>query len=521
MTTLGRYVEYDAIIVGAGPGGLSCSLLLAKAGLKVLILEKSDAVGGRTRLIHKDGFTFDRGPTFFHYPEVSEEIFQAIGLDVHEELELIPLDPNYRLIFGQGGHIDATSDIESMISQIESLSGKDEANGFRRYIEDNRRKLRLSKKCLNTPWKGPTNLISKRVLRISRVLRPWRSVATDLSKSFKDERIQLAMSFQTKYLGMSPFQAPSLFTILAYLEYEYGIFHPRGGLGSISQKMADIAESMGVEIMLSAPVEEILFEGRRAIGVRSDKGTFHSDRIVMNADFATGMMKMVPNNLRRKWSDSKIDQKSYSCSTFMLYIGVDRKYDTPHHQIYASADYKSNIRDITDHRVTWDDPSIYVQNACVTDPSLAPDGCSTLYVLVPVTHTHESIDWDAIKHEFRDVVISQMEKIGFDGVGEHIVSETIITPDDWSSSDIYRGAVFNLAHSLNQMLWRRPQNHFEETEGLYLVGGGTHPGSGLPTIFESGRITSKMICAEMGIDPDWNGMETWFDEIKRPPLNPR
>jgi len=506
----------DVIVVGAGPGGLACSMLLAKAGVKVTILEKSDAVGGRTRLFHKDGFTFDRGPTFFHYPEVAEEIFQAVGLDAHEELELIPLDPNYRLIFGQGGQIDATRDLENMVSQIEQLVGPEDANGFRRYIDDNRRKMRLSKKCLNTPWRGPTDLISKRALRISRVLRPWRSVSKDLSKSFRDERMQLAMSFQTKYLGMSPFQAPSLFTILAYLEYEHGIFHPRGGLGKITSKMAEIAEKMGVVIKLSEPVEELIFEGKRVVGARTPDNTYSAERVVMNADFATGIKQLVPNKLRKKWSNSKIEAKSYSCSTFMLYLGVDRLYDTPHHQIYASSDYQRNLKDITEHKVTWEDPSVYVQNACVTDPSLAPKGCSTLYVLVPVTHTHDSIDWDTIKHEYRDVVVSQMEKMGFENVSRHIVSETIITPDDWGSSDIYRGAVFNLAHSLNQMLWRRPQNLFEETENLYLVGGGTHPGSGLPTIFESGRITGKMICADMGIDPDWNGMDPWFDELRRP-----
>ena len=207
--------QYGAIIIGAGPGGLVCSMLLAKAGVKVLVLEKSSVVGGRTRLVSKDGFTFDRGPTFFHYPEISEEIFSALGKDVHKELELIRLEPNYRLIFGQGGQIDATSDIEMMTSQIEELSGPEDANGFRRYMEDNRRKLRLSKKCLNTPWKGASDLISRRALRVSRVLRPWRSVSSDLSKLFKDDRLQLATSFQTKYLGMSPFPAPSLFTFLA------------------------------------------------------------------------------------------------------------------------------------------------------------------------------------------------------------------------------------------------------------------------------------------------------------------
>ena len=249
--------QYDAIIIGAGPGGLTCSMLLAKAGVKVLILAKSDVVGGRTRLVSKDGFTFDRGPTFFHYPEISEEIFSALGKDVHEELELIRLEPNYRLIFGQGGQIDATTDMERMATQIEKLSGQGDAEGFRRYMEDNRRKLKLSKKCLNTPWKGASDLISRRALRVSRVLRPWRSVSSDLSKLFKDDRLQLATSFQTKYLGMSPFHAPSLFTFLAYLEYEYGVFHPKGGVGAITPKMAAIAENLGAEIRLSEPLSLI------------------------------------------------------------------------------------------------------------------------------------------------------------------------------------------------------------------------------------------------------------------------
>ncbi|MDP7033918.1 MAG: FAD-dependent oxidoreductase [Planctomycetota bacterium] len=141
---------------------------------------------------------------------------------------------------------------------------------------------------------------------------------------------------------------------------------------------------------------------------------------------------------------------------------------------------------------------------------MAPDGCSTLYVLVPVPHANDSVDWISIRDDFRDVVLEQMEKMGFEGVADHIVSETIVTPEDWGASDIYRGAVFSLAHSLDQMLWRRPQNRFEETENLYLVGGGTHPGSGVPTILESGRIVSKLICSELGIDPDWNGMASGF-----------
>ena len=513
----------SAIIVGAGPGGLASAMLLAYSGVDVTVIEKAEKVGGRTRLIHKDGYTYDRGPTFFHYPEVIEEIFRAVGKDAHEELGLIPLeDPSYRLVFGAGGHIDATSNLDLMTERIRELSGDKNAKGFEKYVKENRSKLNLSKACLQTPWTGPSNLLTRRALRVATVLKPWASVAGDLRRNFDDERIRLAMSFQTKYLGMSPFHAPSLFTILAFLEYEHGIFHAKGGLGSITPKIASIAEEFGAKIRLNTPVKQLIYQGKEVVGVELEDETIYADKVVVNADFAHAMTTLVPDEKRKRWSNKKLEKKGYSCSTFMLYLGMDKTYDDlPHHQIYASKDYEQNLEDITNHKLTWEDPSLYVQNACVTDPDLAPEGCSTLYVLVPVPNQHESIVWDDIKDQYRDLVIEQMDKLGFGDVKEHIVSETIVTPDDWESSDIYRGAVFNLAHNLGQMLWRRPQNRFEEAKNLYIVGGGTHPGSGLPTIFESARISSKLVLADLGLDPDWNGVSNWFEDVKKPKVKNR
>jgi phytoene desaturase len=506
-----------ALIVGSGPGGLASALLLAHSGVDVTVLEKEEKVGGRTKLVHKDGYTFDRGPTFFHYPEVIEQIFQAIGRDAHKELGLMPLDPMYRLVFGAGGHIDATSDLEAMTQRIHDLAGEKNANGFKKYVTQNRKKLEFSKQCLQTPWTSPLNVLSKRAIRVATVLKPWSSVASDLSKHFDDERVRLAMSFQTKYLGMSPFHAPSLFTILAFLEYEHGIFHAKGGLGSITARMGEIAEELGVKIRCNTPVKSLMYEGKTVVGVRIEGEDILADKVVMNADFAHAMTTLVPDEKRKKWSNKKLEKKGYSCSTFMLYLGVDKQYpDLKHHQIYASSSYEQNLEDITNHRLTWEDPSVYVQNASVTDDSLAPEGHSTVYVLVPVPNTHESIVWDDIKDDFRELIIKQLAKLGYDDIADHIVSETIMTPDDWGASDIYRGAVFNLTHDLKQMLWRRPNNRFEEAKNLYIVGGGTHPGSGLPTIFESARISSKLLLADLGIHADWNGVDSWFKDVRRP-----
>ena len=504
-------------IIGAGPGGLASALLLAKSGVDVTVFERSTAVGGRNKVFDRDGFKFDLGPTFFHYPEVIEDIFKAIGMDAHEELNLHKLDLNYRLIFGQGGQLDCTSDLDEMTERIRALSGDHNANAFRRYVADNRVKLHKSKACLQEPWYGPTDLLSKRAMRVAGVLRPQRSVAGDLMKLFDDDRLMLAMSFQTKYLGMSPFNCPSLFTMLAFLEYEYGIFHPIGGLGSVSERMASIAKDLGVTFRMNEAVESVIMDGKTIKGVRTKQGEFFADKVVMNADFAQGMTQLFPDNVRKKWSNKKLDGKKYSCSTFMIYLGIDKTYeDLPHHQIYASANYQKNLEDIEkNHKLTWDDPSVYVQNACVVDPSLAPEGCSTVYALVPVSHIHENIDWSKEKDAYRDRVLDQIEeKLGFEGLRDHIVTEMIITPEDWGDH-CYRGAVFNLAHGLDQMLWRRPKNQFDEINNLYLVGGGTHPGSGLPVIYESARISSKLLLDSLGIIPDWNGVDTWFESRKR------
>ena len=504
-------------IIGAGPGGLASSLLLAKSGVDVTVFERSSAVGGRNKVFDREGFKFDLGPTFFHYPEVIEDIFKAIGMDAHEELNLHKLDLNYRLIFGQGGQLDCTSDLDQMTERIRELSGDNNADAFRRYVADNRLKLEKSKACLQEPWYGPSDLLSKRAMRVSSVLRPHRSVAGDLMKLFDDDRLMLAMSFQTKYLGMSPFNCPSLFTMLAFLEYEYGIFHPMGGLGSVSERMASIAKDLGVTFRMNEAVESVIMDGKTIKGVRTSQGEFFADKVVMNADFANGMTQLFPDKVRKKWSDKKLDKKKYSCSTFMLYLGIDKVYeDLPHHQIYASSNYEQNLEDIEkNHKLTWDDPSVYVQNACVVDPSLAPDGCSTVYALVPVSHIHENIDWDKEKDAYRDRILEQIEsKLGFENLRDHIVTEMIITPEDWGDH-CYRGAVFNLAHGLDQMLWRRPKNQFDEINNLYLVGGGTHPGSGLPVIYESARISSKLLLDSLGIIPDWNGVDTWFESRKR------
>jgi len=298
---------------------------------------------------------------------------------------------------------------------------------------------------------------------------------------------------------MSPFQCPSLFSILSFLEYEHGIWHPAGGCNSITLNMARVARELGVQIQLDSPVKEILFAGRRAVGVRTAQGEQRADAVMLNADFASAITKLVPNSLRRRWSDTKVAGKNFSCSTFMLYLGIEGKFDhLAHHNIYVAKDYRRNLDEIEHLHTLSADPSFYVANPVRTDTTMAPPGHSALYVLVPVTHQHPNVDWNTERARYRGVALRQLEKLGITDIEKRIRFERVVTPADWENKQsIYRGATFNLAHSFSQMLHLRPQNRFEEFDRMYLVGGGTHPGSGLPVIFESARISSKLLLADL------------------------
>ena len=489
----------EVVVVGAGPGGLAASILLAAAGVRVRILERLPMVGGRTSTIEAQGFKFDLGPTFFLYPRILDEILRTAGTTLQTEVEMVRLDPQYRLTFGAGGQIDCTPGRAEMERQIGALAPHD-VPGFGRFLADNRRKLALMQPCLESSFSSWKDILAPSLLKLLPMLRPHQSIDGYLRRFFSDERIRLAFSFQSKYLGMSPFRCPSLFSILSFLEYEYGVFHPIGGCGAVMTALARVARRMGVEIRLDEPVEEILLEGRRATGVRTRAGVYEADAIVLNADFARAMARLLPNEKLRRWNARRIAKKKFSCSTFMLYLGIEGRYDLPHHNIHISADYARNLDEIENRHVLSEDPSFYIQNASVTDPTLAPAGMSTIYFLVPVTHQHPNVDWSRERERYRALALQKAAQAGFTDLEKRIRFERLLTPNDWEKQyEIHRGATFNLAHNLGQLLHLRPHNRFEDVDGVYLVGGGTHPGSGLPVIFESARISSRLLLQDLGV----------------------
>ena len=498
-------MTYDVAIIGAGPGGLAAAMLLSAAGAAVTVHERLDHVGGRSASFDAPSeagtFRFDRGPTFFLYPRVLEEIFVACGHDLRKSVELVRLDPLYRLAFEDGGTLDAASGEAALAKAIRRLSPAD-AEALPLYMAENRAKLNAFRPVLESPFSGVRDFMRPHTRRALPLLRPGRTVERDLARYFQDPRIRLAFSFQSKYLGMSPFRCPSLFTILAFMEHEYGVWHPRGGCGAVMTAMADAARRSGARILLSDPVQEVLFEGRRAVGVRTRAGVRRADAVVINADFAHAMRHLVPDRLRRRWSDRRIAHKKFSCSTFMLYLGIEGRFDmVPHHTIHLARDYRRNLAEIEAGLAPPAEPSFYVQNACVTDPDLAPKGHSTLYVLVPVGNRRDGgIDWNQEAPRYRRLVLDRLARVGITGIERRIRYEKVLTPDGWEADlAIHRGATFNLAHTLGQMLHRRPRNRFEDLDGVYLVGGGTHPGSGLPVIFAGARITAQLLAEDLGL----------------------
>ncbi len=487
------------IIIGAGPGGLSSAMILAYQGFDVVIYEKQAYVGGRTSALKVDDFIFELGPTFVMLPQAFDDVFAATGRKVSDYLDMKRLDIMYRLKFGDGRNFVVHFDKEKKKQEIARLFPGDEA-GYDRWFKAQKRKFSLMYPCLKVPYIRWYHYLRPKLLKALPFMQNFTSLYKVLSQYFKHDDMRIAMTFQAKYLGMSPWECPGSFSILSYIEHAFGIFHPIGGVHKITEAMAKIVEEEKGRVVLNKPVTQIIIEEGKAVGVQfADGSVDRADYVIMNTDFAAGMTQLVPEIARGKWTDLELKKRPYSCSTFMLYLGLDKLYDFPHHNVFFADDYRKNIEEIFDGKALPSDPSFYIQNASITDPNLAPTGKSTIYVLVPVPNLDAPIDWDTIKKQYRDVVIKKIsERTEMHDIEQHIEVERIITPKDWERKiDVYKGAVFNLSHTVGQMLYLRPHNKFEDIPGLYLVGGGTHPGSGLPTIIESGRIAADLICTSL------------------------
>jgi phytoene desaturase len=487
------------VIVGAGPGGLCAGMLLSKRGFKVSIFEKNSKVGGRNRPIEMNGFVFDTGPTFLLMKYILDEMFTLCDKRSEDYLDFFKLDPMYRLLFSDRS-VDVYSDRDKMRAELQQAFHEGSA-GFDAYLKQEGARFKKLYPCIKRNYSSWKAFFSWDLIRAVPHLALNHSVFSNLGRYFKEEKMRLVFSFQSKYLGMSPWECPALFTMLSYLEHEYGIYHVKGGLNKIAEAMAKVITEQGGEIHTDTAIESLIVENKVVKGVRlQDDTEVLADEVVVNADFAHAMTHLVKPDELKQHSPERLKKMEYSCSTFMLYLGLNKCYDLHHHNIVFAEDYNTNIANIFRNKVLSKDFSFYVQNASVTDDSLAPTGKSTFYVLVPMPNNQSGIDWDSTCAEIREQVLTALEtRLGLSDIREQIVCEKIITPKTWESEEnVFMGATFSLSHKFSQLLYWRPHNKFQELEQCYLVGGGTHPGSGLPTIYESARISADMISQKYG-----------------------
>jgi phytoene desaturase len=482
-------------IIGAGPGGLAAAMLLAHDGYDVHVYEAKPQVGGRNgRITLEDVYHFDIGPTFFLYKPLLDEVFAKVNRKLEDKVTLIPLDPLYQLIF-KHKKIYPSSNPSVMREEISRVFPGNE-RGYDQYLKEEGKRFSAISKVLKLPFTKISDYLHPDVVTGLPYLDPFRSLYQRLQRFFKDEELIYAMAFQAKYLGMSPWQCPSAFSILSYMEHAYGLFHVKGGLNALAQAMKEEAESFGATFHFNSTVNHIEVENQKVTSIIVNHQKIDMDGAILNGDFSSSIQDLVNEKHRPSWNNKKLSKKNYSCSTFMLYLGLDTQYEhLHHHNLIFAEDYRSNVLDMTERLVLTPDASFYVHNPVKLDDSIAPEGHSSLYVLVPVPNTLADIDWNTLKDDYTQRVLQFLEeRAGCKNISQHIQAMKVITPFDWRDDfGVYLGATFNMAHSFDQLLYFRAHNRFNDISNLYLVGGGTHPGSGLPTIYQSALISTQLL----------------------------
>jgi len=487
------------IVVGAGPGGLTSAMLLSHGGYDVTVFEKRDKVGGRNEPITGEGYTFDTGPTFLMMKFILDEVFNETGRKSEDYLDFTLLDPMYKLIFNDK-ELTIYPDHEKTKKELARVFPGQE-RFYDEFLQKEKNRFDHMYPCLKKDYCSRTAFFRPIFIKALRWLSLNKSLFSRLGDYFDQDDLRLSFTFQSKYLGMSPWDCPGAFTIIPYVEHAFSIYHVKGGLSKISEAMAQVVEEEGGTILLNTPVKRILVEDGNAVGVELENGQEErADAVIVNADFCHAMNVLFDPGDLKKHHPSKIEKKRLSCSTFMLYLGLDKLYGSlPHHTIVFSDDYKTYVNDIFESYRLNEDVSFYIRNASVTDETIAPHGKSNIYVLVPIANMKSGVDWEKEKLRFRDLVVDIIKKkTPLSDIDKHIEYEKIITPADWEDEyGVFKGATFNLSHDLWQMLYFRPHNRFEDVGCCYIVGGGTHPGSGLPTIYESAHISADLLKKDM------------------------
>lgn len=491
------------IIVGGGLGGLALAALLGKKGMKVTLLEKNAAVGGRASVFNAEGFTFDMGPSWYMMPDIFEDFFRLLGEDINKHLSLERLTPSYRVFLkSDGSSYDFYSDMEKNLETFERVE-PGSGSRLKRYLERAGFQYEIAKReFMYKNYDSIFDFLNKRVMTEGRKLPLFRTMNKLVEADFKAEILRKVLQFQTVLLGTSPYETPGIYSIMNYVDFVGGVWYPKGGMYELVKALQKVALQNGVEIRVNAPVDEILVENGIATGVRLASGEqMLADIVVSNADYQHTEQKLIADEKRRDHPSSYWEKRTLAPSALIMYLGVDGRCDTlTHHNLIFSGDWKTNFRQIFGNPPEWpSDPSIYVSAPSRTDSTVAPEGKENLFVLVPIGSGLE-YDEDMITRYADSVIDTISSTMKVPDLRNRIVYKRIYCVKDFERDyNAYKGTALGPAHTLMQTAFFRPNNMSKKVKGLYYVGAFTNPGIGMPICLISAELAYKRI---MGItDP--------------------
>ena len=488
----------SAIVIGAGLGGLAAAMRLGAKGYAVTVLDRLDKPGGRGSSVNQDGHRFDLGPTIITVPQVYEALWAACGRDFHKDVTLRPMDPYYEVRWPDGSTFTARQDDAAMTAEIARLSPRD-VKGYKRFLEDSERRYVVGfegmvAKPMHRLWD------TIKVLPIFALLRADQSILTLAKRRVKDPRLRMALSFHPLFIGGDPRHVTSMYALVAHLEKEFGVHYAMGGVQAIADAMAVVIRSQGGNIRQGAEVDEILIEKGAATGVRLTTGQeLAAPLVVSNADAGHTYRHLLRNHPRKRWTGRKLTSRRWSMGLFVWYFGTkgtaEMWPDVGHHTITNAPRYEGLLKDIFIKGKLSDDMSLYIHRPGKTDPSVAPRGDDTFYVLSPVPHLgfDHPVDWTGKRDIYKAKVAAEVDKY-LPGFAARISTEMILTPEDFRDRYLSPyGAGFSIEPRILQSAWFRPHNVSEEAKGLYLVGAGTHPGAGVPGVISSAEVLGKLV----------------------------